>query len=155
MYTYKIHIFIDAYDIIIKYNKSYYTYIKLFNKTTSKYHYISNYIFMKFFLYFYKFWSILGLSIFFFQNIRQYISYIFDISVTSKYRYICDYRYFHHWLHVLPQSLLLVHPNIKQWIRVLKLVIKAHVLRNKYNVEFWESRDRSIWKVVEPNQSGS
>ena len=33
MYTYKIHIFIDAYNIIIKYNKSY-TYIKLFNKTT-------------------------------------------------------------------------------------------------------------------------
>ena len=54
MYTYKIHIFIDAYDIIIKYDKSYYTYIKLFNKTTQKYHYTSNYIFMKFFLYFYK-----------------------------------------------------------------------------------------------------
>ena len=34
MYTYKIHIFID--DIIIKYDKSYYTYIKLFNKTTLK-----------------------------------------------------------------------------------------------------------------------
>ena len=65
MYTYKIHIFIDAYDIIIKYDKSYYTYIKLFNKTTQKYHYTSNYIFMKFFLYFYKFWSILVLSIFF------------------------------------------------------------------------------------------
>ena len=28
MYTYKIHIFIDAYDIIIKYDKSYYIYIK-------------------------------------------------------------------------------------------------------------------------------
>ena len=27
MYTYKIHIFIDAYDIIIKYDKSYYIYI--------------------------------------------------------------------------------------------------------------------------------
>ena len=25
MYTYKIHIFINAYDIIIKYDKSYYT----------------------------------------------------------------------------------------------------------------------------------
>ena len=37
MYTYKIHIFIDAYDNIIKYNKSYYTYIKFFNKTTLKY----------------------------------------------------------------------------------------------------------------------
>ena len=55
MYTYKIHIFIDAYDIIIKYDKSYDRYIKLFNKTTLKYHYTSNYIFMKFFLYFYKF----------------------------------------------------------------------------------------------------
>ena len=37
MYTYKIHIFIDAYNIIIKYDKSYYTYIKFFNKTTLKY----------------------------------------------------------------------------------------------------------------------
>ena len=27
MYTYKIHIFIDAYDIIIKYDKSHYIYI--------------------------------------------------------------------------------------------------------------------------------
>ena len=36
MYTYKIHIFIDAYDIIIKYDKSYYTYIKIFNKITLK-----------------------------------------------------------------------------------------------------------------------
>ena len=27
----------DTYDIIIKYDKSYYTYIKLFNKTTLKY----------------------------------------------------------------------------------------------------------------------
>ena len=34
MYIYKIHIFIDTYDNIIKYNKSYYIYIKLFNKTT-------------------------------------------------------------------------------------------------------------------------
>ena len=34
MYTYKIHIFIDAYYIIIKYDKSHYIYIKLFNKTT-------------------------------------------------------------------------------------------------------------------------
>ena len=32
MYTYKIHIFIDVYDIIIKYNKLCYTYIKIFNK---------------------------------------------------------------------------------------------------------------------------
>ena len=37
MYTYKIYIIIDAYDIIIKYNKSYYTYIKFFNKTILKY----------------------------------------------------------------------------------------------------------------------
>ena len=37
MYTYIIYIFIDAYNIIIKYDKSYYTYIKLFNKTTLKY----------------------------------------------------------------------------------------------------------------------
>ena len=37
MYTYKIHIFISAYDIIIKYDKSYYTHIKFFNKTTLKY----------------------------------------------------------------------------------------------------------------------
>ena len=37
MYTYIIHIFIDTYDIIIKYYKSYYTYIKFFNKTTLKY----------------------------------------------------------------------------------------------------------------------
>ena len=37
MYTYKIHIFIDAYDIIIKYDKSYYIYIKFFNKTILKY----------------------------------------------------------------------------------------------------------------------
>ena len=37
MYTYKIHIFIDACDIIIKYDKSYYTYIKFFNKLTLKY----------------------------------------------------------------------------------------------------------------------
>ena len=37
MYTYKIHIFIDTYDIIIKYDKSYYTDIKFFNKTTLKY----------------------------------------------------------------------------------------------------------------------
>ena len=36
-YTYKIHIFIDAYNIIIKYDKSYYTYIKFFNKITLKY----------------------------------------------------------------------------------------------------------------------
>ena len=36
---------------------------------------------MKFFLYFYKFWSILGLLIFFFQNIRQYIWYIRKIQV--------------------------------------------------------------------------
>ena len=36
MYTNKIHIFIDAYNIIIKYDKSYYIYIyiKLFNKIT-------------------------------------------------------------------------------------------------------------------------
>ena len=37
MYIYKIHIFINTYDIIIKYNKSYYTYIKFFNKITLKY----------------------------------------------------------------------------------------------------------------------
>ena len=37
MYTYKIRICIYAYDIIIKYDKSYYTYIKFFNKTTLKY----------------------------------------------------------------------------------------------------------------------
>ena len=37
MYTYKIHIFIDTYDIIIKYDKSYYTYIKFFNKIILKY----------------------------------------------------------------------------------------------------------------------
>ena len=30
MYAYKIHIFIDTYDIIIKYDKLYYTYIKIF-----------------------------------------------------------------------------------------------------------------------------
>ena len=47
--------FISTYNIIIKYDKSYYTYIKLFNKTILKYHYTSNYIFTKFFLYFYKF----------------------------------------------------------------------------------------------------
>ena len=34
MYIYKIYIFIDTYNIIIKYDKSYYTYINLFNKTT-------------------------------------------------------------------------------------------------------------------------
>ena len=34
MCTYKIHTFIDAYDFIIKYDKSYYTYVKSFNKTT-------------------------------------------------------------------------------------------------------------------------
>ena len=34
MYIYEIHIFFNAYNIIIKYDKSYYTYIKLFNKTT-------------------------------------------------------------------------------------------------------------------------
>ena len=81
MYTYKIHIFIVAYDIIIKYDKSYYTYIKLFNKITLKYHYSFNYIFMKFLLYFCKFWSILSLSIFFFQNIHQYIQFIRKIKV--------------------------------------------------------------------------
>ena len=48
MYTYKIHIFIDSYNIIIKYDKSYYKYIKLFNKITLKYHYTSNYIFINF-----------------------------------------------------------------------------------------------------------
>ena len=53
MYTYKIHIFIDACDSIIKYDKSYYTYIKLFNKTTLKYQYTSDYIFMKFFSFFF------------------------------------------------------------------------------------------------------
>ena len=37
MYNYKIHIFIDAHDIIIKYDKSYYTNIKFFNKATLKY----------------------------------------------------------------------------------------------------------------------
>ena len=39
MYTYKIHSFIDAYDIIIKYDKScyIYIYIKIFNKITLKY----------------------------------------------------------------------------------------------------------------------
>ena len=37
MYAYKIHIFIDIYDIIIKYDKLYYTYIKFFNKITLKY----------------------------------------------------------------------------------------------------------------------
>ena len=37
MYTYKIHIFIDVYDIIIKYDQLYYTYIKFFNKTILKY----------------------------------------------------------------------------------------------------------------------
>ena len=37
MYIYKIYIFIDAYDIIIKYDKSYYIYIKFFNKITLKY----------------------------------------------------------------------------------------------------------------------
>ena len=36
MYTYKNHIFIDAYDIIIKYDKSCYTHIKIFNKITLK-----------------------------------------------------------------------------------------------------------------------
>ena len=36
MYTYKIHIFIDTYDIIIKYDKSYYTYIIFFNKNNFK-----------------------------------------------------------------------------------------------------------------------
>ena len=59
---------------------------------------------MKFFLYFYKFWSILGLSIFF-SKISADIS---DISVKSKYRYIRDYRYFHpcswciNWTRKLP-----------------------------------------------------
>ena len=37
MYNYKIHIFIDAYDIIIKYDKSYYAHINFFNKKTLKY----------------------------------------------------------------------------------------------------------------------
>ena len=55
MYTYKIHIFIDTYVIIIEYDKSYYTYIKFFNKTTLNIYYTFNFIFMKFFLYFYKF----------------------------------------------------------------------------------------------------
>ena len=36
MYIYKIHIFIDGYDITIKYDKSYYIYIKFFNKTNFK-----------------------------------------------------------------------------------------------------------------------
>ena len=36
MYTYKIYIFIDAYYIIIKYDKLCYTYIKIFNKITLK-----------------------------------------------------------------------------------------------------------------------
>ena len=83
MYTYKIHIFINVYDIIIKYDKSYYTYIKLFNKKILKYHYISNYIFMKFFLYFYKFWLILDLSIFFFPKYPLiYLRYIRKIKVS-------------------------------------------------------------------------
>ena len=67
MYTYKIHIFIDAYDIIIKYDKSCYTYIKFFNKITLKCHYTSNYIIMRFSLYFHEFLTILSLSIFFFK----------------------------------------------------------------------------------------
>ena len=33
----------------------------------------------------------------FFQNIRRYISDIFDISVKSKYRYIRNYWYFRPW----------------------------------------------------------
>ena len=38
MYTYKIHIFfINAYNMIIKYDKLYHTYIKFFNKTNLKY----------------------------------------------------------------------------------------------------------------------
>ena len=36
MYIYKIHIFIDANNIIIEYDKSCYTYIKIFNKITLK-----------------------------------------------------------------------------------------------------------------------
>ena len=38
MYTYEIHIFfISTYNIIIKYNKLYYTYINLLNKIILKY----------------------------------------------------------------------------------------------------------------------
>ena len=32
------------------------------------------------------------------QNIYRYFPDIFDIFIKSKYRYICNYRYFHHWL---------------------------------------------------------
>ena len=91
MYTYKIHIFIDAYNIIIKYDKSCYTYIKIFNKITLKCLLYSNYINMRFSLHFYEFLTILSLLIFF-SKISA------DISVKSKYRYIRDYRYFHPWL---------------------------------------------------------
>ena len=52
----------------------------------------------------------------FFQNIRRYISDIFDISVKSKYRYICDYRYFHPWLihdtFIWPTSLIFIKLHI-------------------------------------------
>ena len=65
MYTYKIHIFINAYDIIIKYDKSCYTYIKILNKITLKYLLYFNFISKSFILYFYKFWSILGLPVFY------------------------------------------------------------------------------------------
>ena len=37
MYTYKFLFFIDAYDILIKYDKLYHTYIKFLNKTILKY----------------------------------------------------------------------------------------------------------------------
>ena len=51
-------------------------------------------IIMRFSLHFHEFLTILSLPIFF-SRISADIS---DISVKSKYRYIRDYRYFHHWL---------------------------------------------------------
>ena len=60
MYTYKIHIFIDAYDIIIKYDKSCYTYIKIFNKTILK-------CLLYFYLYYYEVFFIFS---WFFNNFK-------------------------------------------------------------------------------------
>ena len=80
MYTYKIHIFfIDIYNIIIKYDKSYYTYIKFFNKTILK-------CLLYFELHFYEVFLTFSLILInfrsidiFFQNSHQYISNTFVI----------------------------------------------------------------------------
>ena len=76
MYTYKIHILIDAYNIIIKYDKSCYTYIKFFNKITLRCLLYSNYIIMRFSLHFHEFLTILSLPIFFAKYPPIYLRYI-------------------------------------------------------------------------------